>query len=129
MKNIKLLEVSHQKNRNGRRSPRIHLQGIWLRSIGFSENTVIFGEFTPNSIILKAYGRGIDRSNNFVKELREDNLFISQVTAIKMNTTIVPIIHMAGDILESNGFHIGDVISLRYDDGIMTVKKVDTDIL
>ena len=108
-----------------KRRPRIRIAGFWLKNFGFTDGTLVTGEFEEGRAILRAVGSGVETYSKFIGAIRKNGGQITQVKDSILNKKMTPHFEMTGLWLTRYGFNIGDVIVIYCHHGLIEVIRLD----
>jgi len=121
----RVLVVGSIKSSGVKRRPRIRIAGFWLKGFGFTEGTLVTGEFEEGRAVFKAAGHGIETYSKFVGGIRKNGGQITQVKDSPHNKKMTPHFEMSGLWLSRYGFNTGDVIVIYCHPGLIEAVRLD----
>jgi hypothetical protein len=124
--NTRIYTVTSAKGNKEKRRPCIKMHGQWLNEIGFCHNALLTIECSKDAILLKLCDRAtINHFELSKKILKEDAKGIFHVGSEWRKTGNVSTICLSGFWLEKFGFTIASVIAVRFEYGILKIKRLD----
>ena len=121
---VKIMRVSHETNHDNKR-PQIKFKGVWLEELGFSHKTLVVASYENNILTLQAHGKGMDIYKKLVGSVRKNKQHLCQVLDQRRHYIKEPHLIIEGAWLARQGFHVGDVILYKRDQGLIQIKKLD----
>ena len=124
MNEVKLMTID-QKTICNVVYPRILFSGVWLTRFGFEVESLV-SAFNENKVLtLKAVGVGMDAYKRVVHHIRKNKGQLFQVLNTVRSEGIYLDLAIEGIWLKRQGFHIGQVILVRFSQGIIEIKPLN----
>jgi len=121
----RVLVIGSIKSSGAKRRQRIRISGFWLKDFGFTEGTLVTGEFGEGRATFKAAGDGIEAYSKVVSDIRKNGGQTTQVKGSIHNKKMTPHFEVSGLWLSRYGFNTGDVIVICCRPGLIEAVRLD----
>lgn len=105
--------------------PKICLMGKWLPEMGFVTDSLVMAIPEENGITFTLCNENIKKYSDLVKHTKEKNGKLISILWMAHKGSHYPTLHTTGNYICSSGLEIGDSVAVRYEYGVIQLKKID----
>lgn len=105
--------------------PKICVIGTWLAEMGFEPDSLVMAIPKQDGMTFTLCDENIKKYSDLVKSTKEQKGKLMQIILMSHKGKKSPTLITTGNYIRSGGLEIGDNIVVRYEYGIIKIKKLD----
>jgi len=117
--------MGSSRNAGGTARPAFGLHGVYLQAFGFAPEMWVSGEFTPGCAVFTVLDMTLDLYESFMDGKQPENISLIKIRAYRENGRRFPKLCVSGWCLKLSGFIPEEPVSIEWEQGRVTVKRLE----